>query len=303
MSYYHEAEVTNARGDRHHAPAATSRPDHRLRSSADPRGDRHPCEPEPLTPQERCDPRSRGGRPPPAGGCPSRRRGRNCDPRSPGGRPPPPRRRRRSGRSCGCDPRSLRRATATRLSGSIVAALVKLRSSVAPVDDLHASSRTSSAGRPRLRSSVPEDDRLSRRPHQPRARTGVAILDRPGGRPPPLPEQGKESACRVCFRFRSGREVPRDRHEVRWDESGRYTKVTTQPRFRLDHTRKNGRSPQERLRPRGGCLSGRQRTAAGSRTATPRDERLKYLSCISSSCDGGSGTNDERAGLRPRHRH
>ncbi|MFB8140197.1 Uma2 family endonuclease [Streptomyces parvus] len=29
----------------------------------------------------------------------------------------------------------------------------------------------------------------------------------------------------------------------------------------------------------------------------PRDERLKYLSCISSSCDGGSGKNDERAGL------
>ncbi len=155
---------------------------------------------------------------------PGHRRGVHCNPRSPRERPPAalaPRRRRMEmvailGRPGGrppagsgtpaprkggsCDPRPPRRTTARRESVRFAAAGGVLRSSAAPGDDRQPRriSRTPAASR-RLRSSAaPEDDR-QRRPHGcPARRDRVAILGRPGGRPPAAVGSGPGPQSTCC---------------------------------------------------------------------------------------------------------
>ncbi len=177
-----------------------------LRSSVAPGGDRHcPRGRRPPSRGESCDPRSpRGATATTAGPC-------SCPPghqlRSsvapggdrhtrlrvnlrtgvevailgrPGGRPPPPHRP-RSRLDRGCDPRSPRGATATSSRLSSSTPTQALRSSVAPGGDRHSSSGRSHPGRDR-----------------------VAILGRPGGRPPP-PADFAAAATATCCDPRSPR--------------------------------------------------------------------------------------------------
>ncbi len=88
-------------------------------------------------------------------------------------------------RAYGCDPRSPRGATATVLSDEGLVVTSKLRSSVAPGGDRHASSAALLSVTSELRSSVaPGGDRHPRADDPRLRRQGVAILGRPGGRPP-----------------------------------------------------------------------------------------------------------------------
>ena len=197
-------------GDRHGAAYTALIQQVLLRSSVAPEGDRHVG----VSPRRRARRGVAilgrpGGRPPQQavnaviaagvailgrpGGRPPRRRSRlRPDHRRvailgrPGGRPPLRLGQQHAGRRSRCDPRSPRRATATRPAELKVPVIALLRSSVAPEGDRHSGSSPVTSGLAvTLRSSVaPEGDRHAReRDREPRV-AGVAILGRPGGRPP-----------------------------------------------------------------------------------------------------------------------
>ncbi len=174
-------------GDRHVAWRRLLAPRGMLRSSAAPEGDRHA---DVQVYGATCHSVAILGRP---GGRPPRSRRDRAHHRTPvailgrpGGRPPPaPLRGDRTG-CAGCDPRPPRRATATRATTTRVRSTARLRSSAAPEGDRHCDPGRREdcrvvvailgrpGGRPPRCGPVP-------RPVPP----VVAILGRPGGRPPP----------------------------------------------------------------------------------------------------------------------
>ncbi len=186
-----------------------------LRSSAAPEGDRQPgSAPCRATCMCCCDPRlPRRATASPASRI-SRSRGRGCDPRSPRRATASTCRRRPRPTWWSCDPRSPRRATASavttcrgfsagtvailgrpegdrQLEGALVYAQPQLvlRSSVPPESDRQLSAESPTLSSSVLRSSIaPEGDRQGRAHARPVDGGGVAILGRPGGRPP-VPER------------------------------------------------------------------------------------------------------------------